>query len=613
MKATLPLIIGILIGAAPSCNRNVPTTDNDKAYAMLEQTALFNAAEQYDSAIAQGKKALAMTGLADSTAGYLHSEISVAYNLKGDMQQSLAHGRKAMQYSKGNIDPESFAILCGNMGISYRRIGMNDSAATCYQKGIQEALKCTDKDALAYLQNNLSVLYCEMGRHNESLNYAQQAMKNAIIAGDTIETLSAMANEGICYAYKQDLRKAAHLLSDVFTKADSLNYTPLKLKIINYLISVNRDLGNTKTTDKYLQLGTQLAQKCPPGSIAAMGIYEARLKTEIARKQYHHALKTAELLEQNTQMLTMPRHKLLRVQATCLAALGEYAEAYKKATQANTLEDSVNHAELEKQLSEFSVRFKTKEKELEISRLKQTQANHRSWAATIGALLIAIIAALTIILIRLRQRRKMAAKQTEIDLSKRYIEGMEKERERFAHELHDGACNELLAIGLTLRSEKATRQQAIAHVSKLREELRHLSHEMMPPSFQYAKLNELLAYYIETLLKPDSLEISFYANGNDWNYILPNVAAQTYRITQEAIGNIVRHSQATQAKVQLNCHDSVLHLSITDNGIGTKNNGTHNGGIKSMRERAESINGQFNWSSSPSGTKVELTATYVIP
>ena len=144
----------------------------------------------------------------------------------------------------------------------------------------------------------------------------------------------------------------------------------------------------------------------------------------------------------------MPQHKLLRLQATCLAALGHYAQAYHKETQANALEDSVNHAELKKQLSEFSIRFRTKEKELEISRLQQAQAVQQSWAAIIVALLVAIIAALMIVLIRFRQKRKMAAKQTEIDLSKRYIEGMEKERERFARELHDGACNELLAIGL---------------------------------------------------------------------------------------------------------------------------------------------------------------------
>ena len=88
--------------------------------------------------------------------------------MKGNMKQSLAYGQKAMQYSQGNIDPESFAILCGNMGISYRRMGMNDSAAVCYQRGIQEALKSSSKEALAYLQNNLSVLYCEMDRHSES-------------------------------------------------------------------------------------------------------------------------------------------------------------------------------------------------------------------------------------------------------------------------------------------------------------------------------------------------------------------------------------------------------------------------------------------------------------
>ena len=149
MKATLPLIASILIGCIPSCNRNTPTSENDKAYAMLEQTAAFNAAEQYDSAIAQGKKALALTGVADSTAGYLYAEMSVSYSMKGNMKQSLAYGQKGHAIQPGgNIAPESFAILCGNMGISYRRMGMNDSAAVCYQRGIQEALKSSSKGSI---------------------------------------------------------------------------------------------------------------------------------------------------------------------------------------------------------------------------------------------------------------------------------------------------------------------------------------------------------------------------------------------------------------------------------------------------------------------------------
>ena len=167
----------------------------------------------------------------------------------------------------------------------------------------------------------------------------------------------------------------------------------------------------------------------------------------------------------------MPQHKLLRLQATCLAALGHYAQAYHKETQANALEDSVNHAELKKQLSEFSIQFRTKEKELEISRLQQAQAvqqklgcHHRRFARGYHCRTDDSADSFS-------AEKENGSQATEIDLSKRYIEGMEKERERFARELHDGACNEMLAIGLTLRNDNAGIQQAITHVSKLREEL----------------------------------------------------------------------------------------------------------------------------------------------
>lgn len=601
------IIIALMICA---CSRSGTTDDSDEreAYRCLELACELDGNEKYDSAMAVINKGLGLKNVSDSTRGMLNAEMSTAYNLTGDMNKALVYGRKAMQLCRGTIDPESFAILSGNVGIVYRRLGMNDSAAICYKVAVEEAMKCEGKSSLAYLYNNLSVLYCEMERYGESISYAKKSQANALLSKDTIEYCSALANEGINYAKQGNNRKAVDMLGMVFDKADSINSTPLKLKVINYLLSAYRELGDNKQTDKYLARGEQIAETFPRGSIAVNGIYESKVNILVARGRYAEALEAAKQLENNGGLQTMPAYKMLRLQARCHAGLGDYAKAYRLEKEAEAIQDSVSGKTIEKQLSEYSVRFKTQEKELEISRLQKEKADEQAFMMLIVAVLTFVIAVLAIVLIWINHRRKIRKQQTEIDMTRKYIDGMESERARLARDLHDGACNELLAIGMELRDGNTGKDRIINHVQSLRASLRHISHEMMPPSFQYAELDETLRYYIGHLLKPDSMKMDYRSEGTDWEKIPQDTACQLYRITQEAVSNIIRHSAATHAEVGLTFNNDGIHLIIKDNGKGHEEGARSNGGVKSMRDRAESIKADFTWKSDGNGTTVEVLA-----
>lgn len=600
----------ILALTTSACTKTNPAkgVDGQKAYEYLELAMELNGNEKYDSAMAVINKGLELKNVPDSTKGMLNAEMSAAYNLTGDMDKALVYGKKALQLCRGTIDPESFAILSGNMGIVYRRLGMNDSAAICYKTGVEEAMKCEDKSTLAYLYNNLSVLYCEMERYGESVSYAKKAQANALQGKDTTEYLSALANEGINYAKQGDNRRAARILSTVFDKADSMDSTPLKLKVINYLVNAYRELGDKRQTDKYLAIGEQIAAAFPKGSIAVNGIYESKMNILAARGKYAEALEAAKQLEDNGGLQVMPAYKMCRFRARCHAGLGDYAKAYLLEKEAEAIQDSVSGKAVEKQLSEYSVRFKTQEKELEISRLQKEKADDRAFMMLVVAVLTIVIAVLATVLIWLNHRRKIRRQQTEIDMARKYIDGMESERTRLARDLHDGACNELLAIGMELRDDSTGKDRIISHVQSLRASLRHISHEMMPPSFQYTELDETLRYYIGQLLKPDSMKIDYRSQGADWDKIPQDVACQLYRITQEAVSNIIRHSAATHAEVGLTFSNGGIHLIIKDNGKGCEEGVKSRGGVKSMRDRAESVKADFTWKSDGNGTTVEVLA-----
>jgi two-component system NarL family sensor kinase len=83
-----------------------------------------------------------------------------------------------------------------------------------------------------------------------------------------------------------------------------------------------------------------------------------------------------------------------------------------------------------------------------------------------------------------------------------------------------------------------------------------------------------------------------------------------FRVAQEALNNVARHSGATQAQLALHCHNSQVVLSIGDNGHGfDAGDGRHREGfgLRSMRERAEALGGHLQVHSTPAGTHIVLS------
>lgn len=582
-------------------------SDEEKAYKCLEKAYELNAEEKYDSAKIMLIEGLKYKDAADSTKGMLNAELSVTYNFCGDMKRALEHGRIALDQCRGNVDSENYAVIVGNTGVFYRRLGMNDSAAICYKKGVEIASEAKDNAGLAYLYNNLSVLYCEMERYEESIGYAKKAFVHAKECGDEVELYSAMANEGIAYSKKGNNKNAVKLLKEAFDKAEKKGHTPLCLKTINHLLSALRGLEDNGNIDYYLKKGEQMAALLPPVSVPVAGILESKMNIQFSRGDYLGALATSERLDSITAMLAMPKYKLLRIQAACKSALGDNATAYRLEREANAIEDSVVGANVEKQLSEYSVRFRTMEKELEIKTLQQEKSRQKENFMIVVAALLIFISILVVVILWNYHRRKTQRQQREIDMARQYISGLETERTRLSRELHDGICNDLMALGMDIRRNVVDKDSILTKVSSLRASLRLISHEMMPPSFSYASLNEIIDDYMSHLIKPDSLSFSCHLDGSEWEIIPHDIAYQLYRIMQEAVSNIIRHSCATDAEVSVSFNERRLSMTISDNGCGIKSKNGSGCGIKSMRDRAASIGAKFMLYTDNNGTRIDVS------
>jgi two-component system, NarL family, sensor kinase len=191
----------------------------------------------------------------------------------------------------------------------------------------------------------------------------------------------------------------------------------------------------------------------------------------------------------------------------------------------------------------------------------------------------------------------------------RLVETREEERRRLRRDLHDGLGSQLAALSLQTSALRtlidndpgAAKAEATEIRSQLQEavsSIRTLVHDLRPPAIDelglFMALEERTRQY-----RGEKLVIDTHLPG-----IAPALPAAIevaiYRIIEEALANVVKHSHATHALVQLTIDDAV-HLSITDNGTGISPDARPGVGFFSLHERANELGGTCQISSSPNG------------
>lgn len=156
----------------------------------------------------------------------------------------------------------------------------------------------------------------------------------------------------------------------------------------------------------------------------------------------------------------------------------------------------------------------------------------------------------------------------ELESARSYIEGLEEECRHFAKELHDGTANDLLALEMKARTEKqASMAEAIKQV---RENVRTISHELMPPEFESLSLNEILSQYARSLTGNTGVRVSYNEGSSSPtppDALPQRTAREVYRIVQEITMNVIKHTDASSIGIRLTRHtDGNIFLQITDNG-----------------------------------------------
>lgn len=558
------------------------------------------------------------------------AEISFA---EGDMRGSISLWLKAAEIADRcaatEQDSLNYSGFLQSLGVCYRRISMMDSTLYYYNRAWEIIRDKTSPAAFSEktrLLTSMAILLTFMGRDEESMQYADRAMAMAENTTDMEMVMYAATNAGGIYARNGQFEKGTETLRTAMAKAGESGLPDKQLSALTMIISLHFLSGQRDSAYFYMNRAEKFAEELPEKSVAVLGFRETQ--AQILRQMGRYAESNAiyrKLLSDAYENSSVREDAGWINIARNYADMGQWNNAAESYENAYSALDSIYNADINAEVSEWSAKYGAAEQELEISRLEQESLRNRTALQLWIIIAVVLVAVLAGVVLTTVFRRRHQKKVEELRLAQKYIDGLEKERARVARDLHDGVCNDLLGIGMRLSAMRngntgdssgstsgqdtaAQQDEILSMLEGLRSEVRTISHDMMPPQFNLSDIEEVMEMYTGRFRSQTSAEIGFNASitgTRTWQQVPERIAYEVYRIFQEQMGNIIRHSGATRIEAALTLTDDVLSLTISNDGQAFDPAASKEGiGLTVMSERAKTIGAVI--SSSTSGGSQEF-------
>lgn len=196
------------------------------------------------------------------------------------------------------------------------------------------------------------------------------------------------------------------------------------------------------------------------------------------------------------------------------------------------------------------------------------------------------------------------ARSVESDRMRRSLQAAEDERGRWARELHDDTLQALGGLKVLLSSAsrlddpeamRAAMREAIQQLSNNIGGLRHLIAELRPAALDELGLLPALSTLVARTVELGELEVRTQLDVPDDRRLAADMETAVYRIVQESLTNVVKHSQASVVEIVVRSDGAEVHIAVVDDGIGFDPETTRQDafGLSGMRERVEMAGGEF--------------------
>ena len=591
------LILIIAVAIASGCARKHKVTESEEQ-ALFERVSDLGAEGFYDEAIALSDSILnSDIELSDTVKAYIMIERNVALMNAGKTTEAAAYADTLADFGDARHIAEAASNALQIKGVALRRDGKFDEAVEAYSHGLEISKESGDVEMEQQFYDLLAIVYAQNRRAEEAEKFAGKAIELARHMNDSNAVISSVSTLGGVLAADDRNKELISMLKSYAPYADGA--VPLmKIKYLTPLLHAWIKLDSLPQAAEAIKEARAVTAVLPPEHPASISVESAAALLAGKEGEYMRQWK----IYLHIDSIGMPgslESETLHDRAICLNSLGRYKEAFDMERKAFDTLDAIRSSESQRQLSEFYVKYDTLQKELEIQKLHNQRMLWISIA--IGLALLTAIFIITVV----GARRRIRVRH-ELERNRDYLRGLEQERARMGRELHDNIAGRLL--GMQFQLDTLSREETVSKLSEIGRDVRRLSHELMPPEFQYASLTQLLTDFMADFNSTHKqCRLILTDEGSfDWNSVDNSVAMELYRMVQEGVNNALRHANPTEIRIILDGNDK-YELTIENdlNNVDIPVIGESD--LKTLRVRAKVINSEIRTSSGSGFFSLHIT------
>lgn len=522
------------------------------------------------------------------------------YNMN-EYKKSLKYYETALKAATKTTDSQAIGEIYMGKGMVYYSQGKLMESSQNLQKSISYFKTTGSTNAIINVKNVMVNLYSENGFYAEAKKERDEALVLANQEKHYLFLSQIYFNYSVELRNRDKLKERVTYIDSALKNVEQSRYKKYYKPIyLAGMVTAYSELNDVSNAQKYMKLLENEPRKNAPGETTAY-YKAAKMRLAFAEKDYTLALKYGKEYYQYRKEkkqfdgLEQANQFLAKVYTT----LGNDKKANRHLIKYQKIKDSITGIKKAQGLTYYQTLYETEKRDSKIvnqqNKISLLDAKNKiknQWLL-FGSLGLLLLFGFFAVL-----RSKKFAKKKQLlqqQFTQDLLQEQEKERKRVSKELHDGIGQNLLLIknSLTLNPEKTPNL-----VDKTLDDIRAISRNLHPIQLEKFGLTKALENIINEI---NELTIIFFSEeiDNIDDFFSKEKEIYLYRIIQECINNIIKHSKATAAKITIKKEGKKVIITIQDNGIGfnfEKNKlKLKSFGLKSIQERVDFLKGKIKF------------------
>lgn len=464
-------------------------------------------------------------------------------------------------------------------GTIYLREGNYKQALDWFFQVLPSVEQTGRTDDMYRLYNNIGVCNRSLQRHNDAIRWY---MKNMDIPGDKhifIKAAGAL-NIADCYIALEQVDSALKYARIALQLSREHQLLLIQANTLNTIGKVLSAQGKTDEAIRTVQEATQLRKQLgdPYYIISDLlqlsVLYKNKGRFDLGAKMAKEAMLVAD-----TNSISSQRYSIASVLWENYYQNRQYKEAAEQAHEMLSIMATNNETATAAAIAELEVKYETDKKELLIK--EQQLALDRKNILLYGSIALLVLLILIVYFAYLSYKNKQTSKlhdaiiREQRQAAKAVILGQEQERSQLSQHLHDSVGQTLSGLKMNLqalddrieiREDANIFENSMTLLDDAIDEIRNISHRIQPNNIVRLGLKNALQLLTERI-RSDRMQMML-----DLDDSIDGIERDTqliiYRILQESINNVIKHSRARQVQISLQIRAGRLYVAVTDDGIG---------------------------------------------